>query len=164
MRPMRPRQAGGPHEMLIEGINEVGQQEKRPTAGLEIVANFLGKSPWTLRDWTDPTKEGEVDLVRLHQIAARWKKVHAFARHFAALAGGVFIPLDTDGIDPKWDELNARTAEDMGRLMAEIVRDLADGKIDRVEAGRCIKIQHEVLRHQLQLNARLRAVLDGRDP
>ena len=82
---------------------------------------------------------------------------------FAALAGGMFVPLLPTGADPRWGELTAETNESMGAFVAEILRDMVDGEIDSVEAGRALKLHTELLRLHARLHAHLRAIHSKKD-
>lgn len=160
MRAMKPRKVGGPHELLVEAMAEIGVATKDPAHGIERAADFLGMSHWTLRKEIDPDQKGELSFVRASMLASKFK-VAAFAHYFAALAGGIFVSLRPTGVDGKWGELTGAAAIDMGRFTSEIVRDLADGKIDKVEAGRALKIHSELMRHHAELHSMLRAIADG---
>lgn len=157
---MKPRKIGGPHELLVEAMGEVGIAAGDPTHGVEVAANFLGLSHWTLRKEIDPDQNGELSFVRLVQLVRHFK-LQTVAHYFASLAGGMFLPLLPTGMDAKWGELTGTTAEDMGRFTAEMVRDLADGKLTKAEARRCLKIHCELMRHQAELHAMLRACAEG---
>lgn len=162
MRPMKPRDVGGPHEMLVEAMAEIGVAAGDPAHGVEAAANFLGLSHWTLRKQMDPDQGGDVGFVRLVQLAAHFK-LTSVAHYFAALAGGMFVPLLPTGADPRWGELTAETNESMGAFVAEILRDMADGEIDSVEAGRALKLHTELLRLHARLHAHLRAIHSKKD-
>lgn len=162
MRPMKPRQIGGPHELLVEAMGEIGNAAGDPVHGIEVAANFLGLNHWTLRKEIDPDQKGELSFVRVTQLVSHFK-LQTVAHYFAALAGGMFLPLLPKGTDSRWGELTGKTAEDMGRFTAEMVRDLADGKLSRTEALRCLKIHTELMRHQAELHAQLRACAGGED-
>lgn len=162
VRPIKPRKVGGPHELMLEAMNEIGEREGDPAHGLEIAAAFEGKSHWTLRKELDPDQKGEMSFVSMARLAAKYR-LETVAQYFATLAGGVFLSLKPLGINPKWGELTGKTAVDMGRFTSEMVRDLSDGKMDRVEAGRCLKIHSELMRHHAQLHSMLRAVANGED-
>lgn len=160
MRPMKPRKIGGPHELLVDALAEIGVAAGDPTHGVEIASDFLGMSHWTLRKEIDPDQKGELSFVRVSMLASKFR-LATIAHYFASLAGGMFLSLRPLGIDPKWSELTGAAAIDMGRFTSEIVRDLADGKLDKVEAGRCLKIHNELMRHHAELHAMLRTIADG---
>jgi hypothetical protein len=160
MRAMKPRKVGGPHEMLVEAMAEIGIVQDDPTHGVERAAEFLGMSHWTLRKEIDPDQKGELSFVRVSMLASKFK-LATVAHYFASLAGGMFLSLRPAGIDPRWSDLTGETAMKMGEFTSEIVRDLADGKLDRVEAGRCLKIHNELMRHHAVLHAMLREIADG---
>lgn len=160
MKAMKPRLVGGPHELLVEAMAEIGVVAGDPAHGVETAANFLGLNHWTLRKEIDPDQKGELSFVRMVQLVRHFR-LQTVAHYFAALAGGMFLPLLPTGLDAKWGEMTGQTAEDMGRFTAEMVRDLADGKLSQSEAKKCLKIHTELMRHQAELHARLRAAVDG---
>jgi hypothetical protein len=160
MRPMKPRKVGGPHELLVDALAEIGIGAGDPTHGVEIAADFLGMSHWTLRKEIDPDQKGELSFVRVSQLASKFRLARV-AEYFASLAGGIFLSLRMSGVETKWSELTGAAAIDMGRFTSEIVQDLSDGKIDKVEASRCLKIHSELMRHHAELHAMLRAIANG---
>lgn len=162
MRPMKPRPVGSIFEALVLAMGEIGEKAGRPAQGVEVAADFLGVTRFTLTHQTDPDDTKHTMDVRALGLLAQHFRLHALAHYFAAAAGGSFIPLPALGSDGKWAELTSEAVEDMGRLAAEIVRDLAHGKLDAREAQRCLGLEAEIMRHMSNLYAMTLAAAEGR--
>jgi hypothetical protein len=160
---MKPRQPGSVFDALVKFFTQIGEAEGSPGQGIEIAANFEGKSKFTLTHEIDPDdQKHRLSLLSAARLAGRFK-VPALAEYFSTLAGGTFLPLPRRDIAPRWAELTSAAIMDMGRFSSEIVQDLADGKISRDEAGRIIILLDEVQRHVAALRAMAGAVAAGED-
>lgn len=127
--------------------------------GAKVAADFLGKTKFTVLHEIDPDDDKHRMTVRTLGMLAQRFRPHALAHYFAACADGVFVPL-THPNDPRWDNLTSQAFQDMGRLSAEIISDLADGKFDVVEAKRTLLLVEEMQRHFATMGGMLRTVIE----
>lgn len=144
---------GSIFQALDHAIDELG--------GAKVAADFLGKTKFTVLHEIDPDDDKHRMSVRTLGMLAQRFKLHSLAHYFAACADGVFVPL-THPNDPRWDSLTSQAFQDMGRLSAEIISDLADGKFDALEAKRTLLLVQEMQRHFATMGGMLRAIIEGR--
>ena len=140
------REGGTVKGTLARLVEQVGGVE-RAMARLQ-----LGRS--RVYAITDPDDAQQASFA---QVAALTDAEGTAAAEFlAALAGGAFLPLPKGG--GALPELTAETARAFGNLMAELVRDLADGKVTPAEARRARARLGEVLRAAAAIRAELDAI------
>jgi hypothetical protein len=158
---MKRRQPGSVFDALVRMMTQIGEASGNPGRGIEIAADFEGKTKWTLTHEIDPDDaKHRMSVVSAARLTAHFN-VSALAEHFATLAGGCFLPIPTGEGGQRWRELTAESVEEMGLLAAEMVRDLADGEINAAEARRIIPLIEILMRDMAEMLAMARALSEG---
>ena len=147
----KKREPGTAKEIAARLIEQAG--------GPKMVAARLDVSVTHVYALTDPALP-DARLSLNQAMALTTEAAPAAAEALAFLAGGLFLPVPHgQGHVPA---LTGEAAKRFGEMMGEIVRDIADGKIDGAEACAAIARLHEVLRPLAALLAELEAIRGGK--
>lgn len=119
--------------------------------GLEAVSDSINVSPATLSNGTDIERPSGLGVNYLDSICRMEPACAAvIAQHFAALAGGVFQPIDTTGMDASMLAHGVRMVRETGEASAAVMiamgsscpklLDAADEEVEDVmEAGAALR-------------------------
>lgn len=162
MRTMKPRRAGGPHDVLARMFGEIAAAEGAgPEAGVQIAAEFEGVSVFTLYKQLDPDQAGsELSFVRLWRLVAKFGS-RAPAAALAELVGCRLVAL------PKRMAAEAPTAAliSIARETTEVVAKgwdaVADGELTPREARALRPEVREAINALLEFDARLELIEAG---
>lgn len=149
-RPTKPREYGSTKDVISRLIDEGG--------GVKQAAFLLDRSLTQAYAYADPATPDQMSLDQARRLAAATGATAA-ARDFAALAGGIFMPLEPSA-DPL-AELAAQSSEHTGGLMAALLRASADHKITAEEARGIITEADQLLRAVVALRAKLTSIATG---
>jgi len=143
-------------------IQEVIQAAYAAAGGLRVVSDAIGISPATLSQATLVNEErpGGLGVNYLDRLCRMSPDSAAeVARHFAALAGGRYQPLEAGGLDTL-GELSARSAKESGEALDAMFRLLTAR--DCKSAGETLREVSEAARVYAQLEMALRAQVEAR--
>jgi hypothetical protein len=157
MRPYKPRLPGSAHDALANMVAQIGESQVPSGNGMQMFADFEDRSINTLYHELDPAGPSQVSYARVARAVSHFK-VRAPADHMAACAGGIFVKLPEPG-KGRWGELTAETAEEMGQVTAEIVRDLLTGEVTPAAARHLLPELFELVRHLSDLVALAQSAL-----
>lgn len=118
-KPMKPRKYGSLKAVVAAAVDQAG--------GVPTVADLLQRSAQTVYGYTDPREENAMSLAQAEMLT-RFAHATAFAEHFAALAGGVFLP-QADGNPGLIAQLGAEAQLLSGSFFASVIRAIEDGTI-----------------------------------
>ncbi len=142
--PHKPREYGSTKEIVGQLIDAAG--------GVKNAAFVLERSPTLLYSFSDPQADAQISLDAARRLAASCE-TSILAEDFAAIAGGVFMPVEPCA-DPL-AELSAKSAEEHGELMGALVRACSDGVVDHHEAREILQECDQHLRAVVALRAKL---------
>jgi len=152
--PYKPRRAATLKAATSDLVTACGGQ---PAA-----ADLLQVSKGTVFKWTDEDGENADRSITAH--AVRLLEARAgqpiVTRFLAAEAGCALVPLSAEALDGDWNGDLARSAKEAGDVLTGFATALADGRIDRTEAGPLLKEIDEALSFFAGLRHR---VADRRD-
>lgn len=152
--PYKPRVRGTPKTAVADLYDQVG--------GVPAVMVRLGIGNSQAYAFTDPEAREEISFARVAALTA--PDATAAAEFLAMLAGGLFVPLPTGGAHTDLGLHTAKGAEDFGKVMGELVRDLAEGAIGTDRARHSIKLVDHVLRDFGRVRRDLLALIEARAP
>lgn len=147
--PVKERPYGEPKEVVARLFEEAG--------GVPKVMELLDLSRTRVYALADPDSSNEISYTRVARLTETGAT--AAAQHLAALAGGIFLPIDkTDDAD--WLVLAGEASRRNARNIAALMESLSEtnrspGEVDQQEAREILKILDE----QLGVLARQRAKL-----
>lgn len=149
MKPMKPRAAGGPHEMLAELMEECG--------GVVAAADFEGVSKFTLYKELDPDQPAEMPFIRVARLSSKFG-AHAPAQYFARLAGGTFIALDP-AVAPgtQLGRLSGQVLAEVGQMIEKLGAIVEDGAIAGKEPDEFDREANEAITKIMELKLQVRA-------
>lgn len=134
MRPMKPRQPGSPHEALARMMEEIGKS-RGAGDGVQLAADFEGKTKFTFYKLLDPDQEGEMSYARIARLTEHFR-VLAAAEHLALLCGAVLVaPPDVSLSGDPLDRISADALKEMSDVFVELAKARADGKVDGRDAA-----------------------------
>ncbi len=122
-KPMKPRPYGSLKAVVAEAVKQAG--------GGDEVGRLLQRDPKTVYCYTDQRDPTNMNLEQA-VLVTRFLKATAFAEYFAALAGGVFLPMANS--DPSLiAELGAEAQLLSGEYFSDLIRAVEDGVITKEE-------------------------------
>lgn len=148
--PLKRRKYGSTKAVVSELFRQAG--------GIPAVMDILDIGRTRTYDFTDPNGDAELSLERVEKLV-RETSATVISEHFAFLAGGVFLPIETLDEDVDWHSIAARAslknAASIGGILESISpTGTSPGYIDADEARSLIKKldkQFSLLAHQRQL-------------
>ncbi|MBL4802613.1 MAG: hypothetical protein JKY45_12035 [Emcibacter sp.] len=148
--PLKRRKYGSTKAVVSELFKQVG--------GIPRVMEILDIGRTRAYDLTDPNNDAELSLERVERLVRETEST-VISEHFAFLAGGVFLPIETLDNDVDWHSIASRAslknATNIGGILGSISpSSKTPGYIDADEARELIKKldkQFSLLAHQRQL-------------
>ena len=148
--PLKRRKYGSTKAVVSELFKQAG--------GIPRVMEILEIGRTRAYDLTDPNNDAELSLERVEKLV-RETEATVISEHFAFLAGGVFLPIETLDDDVDWHSIASRAslknATNIGCILDSISpASVTPGYIDADEARDLIKRldkQFALLAHQRQL-------------
>ncbi|PCI34412.1 MAG: hypothetical protein COB54_01085 [Alphaproteobacteria bacterium] len=148
--PLKRRKYGSTKAVVSELFRQAG--------GIPAVMEILDIGRTRAYDFTDPNGDAELSLERVEKLV-RDTDATVISEHFAFLAGGVFLPIETLDEEVDWHSIAARAslknAANIGGILDSISpNSITPGYIDAEEARDLIKKldkQFSLLAHQRQL-------------
>lgn len=133
--PLKRRKYGSTKAVITELFKQAG--------GIPAVMEILDIGRTRAYDFTDPNGDAELSLERVEKLV-RETSATVISEHFAFLAGGVFLPIETLDEDIDWHSIAARAslknAANIGGILDSISpTSETPGYIDAEEARELIK-------------------------
>lgn len=126
--------------------------------GVKRVCFILGRSKSAVYGYADPKADSQMTL---GQGAALTRPgVDALADWYAALAGGVFVPMPLPAQGAVARDV-ARLAQKSGAFLSGAVQSLADGSVCAAEARAMLADLDDVLRCAAHIRGRLDGIVKG---
>jgi len=153
--PVKERPYGEPKEVVARVFEEVG--------GVPKVMEILDLSRTRVYALADPDSSNEISYTRVASLTA--EGATAAAQHLAALAGGLFLPVDK--VDESgWLSLAGDASRRNARNIAALMESLSEterspGEIDQQEARDILKILDEQLSVLAMQRAKLSVIAAG---
>lgn len=156
--PVKERRYGEPKEVVARMFEEVG--------GIPEVMNLLELSRTRVYALADPDSSNDISYARIATLTEAGAT--AAAQHLAALAGGIFIPIDK-AEDANWlslaGEASRRNARNISALMESLGEtERSPGVVDQQEAREILKLLDEQLGTLALQRAKLAAIASGEVP
>ena len=153
--PVKERPYGEPKEVIARLFEEAG--------GVPQVMELLDLSRTRVYALADPDSTNEISYARVAKLTETGAT--AAARHLAALAGGLFLPLDK-AEDADWLALAGEASRRNARNIAALMESLSEtnrspGEVDQQEARDLLKILDEQLGILAMQRAKLAAIAAG---
>lgn len=153
--PVKIRRYGEPKEVVARLFEEVG--------GIPKVMELLDLSRTRVYALADPDSTNEISYTRVATLTEAGAR--AAAQHLAALAGGIFLPIEKAG-DANWlhlaGEASRRNARNISALMESLSEtERSPGRIDQDEAREILKVLDEQLAVLAVQRAKLAAIAAG---
>ncbi|MFS2318323.1 hypothetical protein RMQ97_10315 [Maricaulis sp. D1M11] len=153
--PVKERRYGEPKAVVAELFEEAG--------GVPAVMEILDLSRTRVYALADPDSTNEISYTRVAKLTETGAT--AAARHLAALAGGIFLPVDKDE-DADWLAIAGEVSRKNARNIAALMESLSEtnrspGEIDEGEARDILKILDEQLRTLAMQRAKLAVIAAG---
>jgi len=153
--PVKVRRYGEPKEVVARVFEEVG--------GIPKVMELLDLSRTRVYALADPDSTNEISYTRVATLTEAGAT--AAAQHLAALAGGIFLPIEKAG-DANWlalaGEASRRNARNISALMESLSEtERSPGRIDQDEARDILKVLDEQLGVLAVQRAKLAAIAAG---
>lgn len=163
MKPMKRRR--GPHEVLAKLVSQVGEKQAGDERlGVPEVAAFLDIAPGTLYKLLDPDQGGDLSYARARQISERYGATAA-AEDMAQAAGGVFVPLASDGKpETHWHRSQREIIGDAAALAQKLSLALEDDNdIDKGEVGalKMLETVNALISEAVTVRLALKQVIEG---
>lgn len=148
--PLKRRKYGSSKAVISELFRQAG--------GIPKVMEILEIGRTRAYDFTDPNSDAELTVERVEKLV-RETNATVVSEHFAFLAGGVFLPIETLEEEVDWHSIAARASQKNAANIGGIMESLSPnssspGYIDAEEARQLIKkldMQFSLLAHQRQL-------------
>jgi hypothetical protein len=153
--PVKERPYGEPKEVVARLFEEAG--------GVPTVMEVLELSRTRVYALADPDSSNEISYARVAKLTETGAT--AAAQHLAALAGGLFLPVDkADSAD--WLSLAGEASRRNARNIAALMESLSEtarspGEVDQQEARDLLKILDEQLGVLAMQRAKLAAIASG---
>lgn len=156
--PVKERRYGEPKEVVARVFEEVG--------GIPEVMSLLDLSRTRVYALADPDSSNEISYARIARLTESGAK--AAAQHLAALAGGIFVPVDKAD-DANWLSLAGEASRRNARNIAALMESLGEterspGVVDQQEAREILKLLDEQLGTLALQRAKLAAIAAGDVP
>ncbi len=153
--PVKQRPYGEPKEVVARLFEEVG--------GIPKVMELLDLSRTRVYALADPDSTNEISYTRVCTLTE--DGATAAAQHLAALAGGLFVPLDK-AEDADWLALAGEASRRNARNIAALMESLSEtarspGEVDQQEARDLLKILDEQLGVLAMQRAKLSLIASG---
>ena len=153
--PVKVRRYGEPKEVVARLFEEVG--------GIPQVMELLELSRTRVYALADPDSTNEISYTRVAKLTETGAT--AAAQHLAALAGGVFLPIDK-AEEAGWlalaGEASRSNARNIGALMESLSEtERSPGRVDQDEAREILKVLDEQLGILAIQRAKLSAIASG---
>ncbi|WP_412545649.1 hypothetical protein [Maricaulis sp. MIT060901] len=153
--PVKQRPYGEPKEVVARLFEEVG--------GIPKVMELLDLSRTRVYALADPDSTNEISYARV--CALTEDGATAAAQHLAALAGGLFVPLEK-AEDADWLALAGEASRRNARNIAALMESLSEtarspGEVDQQEARDLLKILDEQLGVLAMQRAKLSLIASG---
>jgi len=153
--PVKVRRYGEPKEVVARVFEEVG--------GIPKVMELLDLSRTRVYALADPDSTNEISYARVSKLTESGSS--AAAQHLAALAGGIFLPIDKAD-DANWLALAGEASRRNARNISAIMESLSEterspGRIDQGEARDILKVLDEQLGVLAVQRAKLAAIASG---
>lgn len=153
--PVKIRRYGEPKEVVARVFEEVG--------GIPQVMELLDLSRTRVYALADPDSSNEISYTRMATLTEAGAT--AGAQHLAALAGGIFLPIEKAD-DANWLALAGDASQSSARNISALMESLSEterspGRIDRDEAREILKVLDEQLAVLAVQRAKLVAIASG---
>ena len=153
--PVKQRPYGEPKEVVARLFEEVG--------GIPKVMELLDLSRTRVYALADPDSTNEISYTRVCTLTENGAT--AAAQHLAALAGGLFVPLEKAD-DADWLALAGEASRRNARNIAALMESLSEterspGAVDQQEARDLLKILDEQLGVLAMQRAKLSLIASG---
>ena len=153
--PVKVRRYGEPKEVVARVFEEVG--------GSPEVMELLDLSRTRVYALADPDSTNEISYTRIATLTENGAT--AAAQHLAALAGGIFLPIDKAD-DANWLALAGDASRSNARNISALMESLSEterspGRVDQEEARNILKVLDEQLAILAVQRAKLVAIASG---
>ncbi len=153
--PVKIRRYGEPKEVVARLFEEVG--------GIPKVMELLDLSRTRVYALADPDSTNEISYTRVATLTEAGAQ--AAAQHLAALAGGIFLPIDKAD-DANWLALAGDASRSNARNISALMESLSEterspGRVDQEEAREILKVLDEQLAILAVQRAKLSAIASG---
>jgi hypothetical protein len=153
--PVKIRRYGEPKEVVARVFEEVG--------GIPSVMELLDLSRTRVYALADPDSSNEISYARIAKLTE--SGASAAAQHLAALAGGIFLPIEKAD-DANWLALAGEASRRNARNISAIMESLSEtekspGRIDQDEAREILKVLDEQLGVLAIQRVKLAAIASG---
>ncbi len=153
--PVKIRRYGEPKEVVARLFEEVG--------GIPKVMELLDLSRTRVYALADPDSTNEISYTRVATLTEAGAQ--AAAQHLAALAGGIFLPIDKAD-DANWLALAGDASRSNARNISALMESLSEtekspGRVDQDEAREILKVLDEQLAILAVQRAKLSAIASG---
>ena len=153
--PVKIRRSGEPKEVVARLFEEVG--------GIPKVMELLDLSRTRVYALADPDSTNEISYTRVATLTEAGAQ--AAAQHLAALAGGIFLPIDKAD-DANWLALAGDASRSNARNISALMESLSEterspGRVDQEEAREILKVLDEQLAILAVQRAKLSAIASG---
>jgi len=156
--PVKERRYGEPKEVVARMFEEVG--------GIPEVMKLLELSRTRVYALADPDSSNDISYARVARLTEAGAT--AAAQHLAALAGGIFVPVEKAD-DANWLELAGEASRRNARNIAALMESLGEterspGEVDQQEAREILKLLDEQLGTLALQRAKLAMIAAGDAP
>ncbi len=153
--PVKVRRYGEPKEVVARVFEEVG--------GIPKVMELLDLSRTRVYALADPDSSNEISYTRMATLTENGAT--AAAQHLAALAGGIFLPIEKAD-DANWLALAGDASRSNARNISALMESLSEterspGRVDQDEARGILKVLEEQLAVLAIQRAKLVAIASG---
>lgn len=153
--PVKIRRYGEPKEVVARLFEEVG--------GIPKVMELLDLSRTRVYALADPDSTNEISYTRVATLTEAGAQ--AAAQHLAALAGGIFLPIEKAD-DANWLALAGDASRSNARNISALMESLSEtekspGRVDQDEAREILKVLDEQLAILAIQRAKLSAIASG---
>ena len=153
--PVKERRYGEPKEVVARLFEEVG--------GIPEVMTLLDLSRTRVYALADPDSSNEISYARIARLTEAGGV--AAAQHLAALAGGIFLPVEKAD-DANWLALAGEASRRNARNIAALMESLGEterspGVVDQQEAREILKLLDQQLGILALQRAKLSAIAAG---
>lgn len=152
---MRQTRSGTIQNAVRGALDATGQMDKD-------IADMLGIRSSTLSYATEENEDrpGGLGVNYLHRLAKAFPEAAVpVAQHFAAMAGGVFQPVETDGRVVNLHEHTSACAKETGEAIAAMVRAAHQASAGNLEAAE--RETREAIAQMMAYLAAIEALVEG---
>lgn len=144
-RALKPREYASTKDVVSRLYDEAG--------GLKRVAHVLERGLSQAAAYADPAETAQISFDQVRRVTS--PAATAAAEDLAALAGGAFVPGEL--AEGSLTELFARSAEEWGQVVAEVMRAYGDGHLCARDRERIHREVDDVCRALMALRSRVLA-------